>query len=156
MEKEEAQKNIPKYSCQPNKATDNNNKTTRAEKDSSSCVVGRDRLKRHREEVAAGNVLIPDTWGKEGLLKDWVDYSSFDVLLNPSGLSSARKALVPQSICILISQPTLPPPADQSPSPIPATPEHVHQPPQPEDKEDIVIEPTETTTKWHSHVNLFS
>ncbi|KAM7273116.1 hypothetical protein ACFE04_027780 [Oxalis oulophora] len=49
----------------------------------------------------------------------------------------------------IISQPPPPPPADQSPSPIPSTPEHVHQPPPPpEDKEDIVIEPTETTIKW--------
>ncbi|XVE79260.1 hypothetical protein DITRI_Ditri14bG0043500 [Diplodiscus trichospermus] len=54
---------------------------------------GRERLKRHREEVA-GRVLIPDKWGKEELLKDWMDYSSFDSLLAPNGLASARKALM--------------------------------------------------------------
>lgn len=56
---------------------------------------GRERLKRHREEVA-GRVLIPDTWGQEGLLKDWIDYSSFDNLLAPSGLMSARESLISQ------------------------------------------------------------
>ncbi|KAK8478828.1 hypothetical protein V6N13_145193 [Hibiscus sabdariffa] len=54
---------------------------------------GRERLKRHREEVA-GRVSIPDKWGKEELLRDWMDYSSFDSLLAPSGLASARKALM--------------------------------------------------------------
>ncbi|XWS52881.1 hypothetical protein CRYUN_Cryun11dG0110600 [Craigia yunnanensis] len=54
---------------------------------------GRERLKRHREEVS-GRVLIPDKWGKEELLRDWIDYSSFDSLLAPSGLASARKALM--------------------------------------------------------------
>ncbi|KAE8729405.1 Tubulin/FtsZ family protein isoform 1 [Hibiscus syriacus] len=54
---------------------------------------GRERLKRHREEVA-GRVSIPDKWGKEELLRDWMDCSSFDSLLAPSGLASARKALM--------------------------------------------------------------
>ncbi|OMO89166.1 hypothetical protein COLO4_19881 [Corchorus olitorius] len=54
---------------------------------------GRERLKRHREEVA-GRVLIPDKWGKEELLKDWIDYSSFDKLLAPTGLALARQALM--------------------------------------------------------------
>ncbi|XVF46912.1 hypothetical protein PTKIN_Ptkin03bG0066300 [Pterospermum kingtungense] len=54
---------------------------------------GRERLKRHREEVA-GRVLIPDRWDKEELLKDWIDYSSFDSLLAPKGLASARRALM--------------------------------------------------------------
>lgn len=57
---------------------------------------GRDRLKRHREEVA-GKVMIPEMWGQESLLKDWIDYSSFDKLLAPSGLASAREALVASS-----------------------------------------------------------
>nr|POE83778.1 protein bic1 [Quercus suber] len=56
---------------------------------------GRERLKRHREEVA-GRVLIPDTWGQEGLLKDWIDYSSFDNLLAPNGIMSARESLISQ------------------------------------------------------------
>jgi hypothetical protein len=54
---------------------------------------GRERLKRHREEVA-GRVLIPDTWGQEELLKDWIDYSSFDALLAPKGIMSARESLI--------------------------------------------------------------
>ncbi|GLT63872.1 hypothetical protein SLA2020_364040 [Shorea laevis] len=54
---------------------------------------GRERLKRHREEVA-GRVPIPDKWGKEELLKDWIDYSSFDALLAPKGLELAREALM--------------------------------------------------------------
>ncbi|XP_062083029.1 uncharacterized protein LOC133789271 [Humulus lupulus] len=57
------------------------------------CSSGRERLKRHREEVA-GRVLVPDKWGKEELMKDWIDYSSFDKLLAPTGLTSAREALV--------------------------------------------------------------
>ncbi|KAE8700214.1 Tubulin/FtsZ family protein isoform 1 [Hibiscus syriacus] len=54
---------------------------------------GRGRLKTHREEVA-GRVSIPDKWGKEDLLKDWMDFSSFDSLLAPTGLASARKTLM--------------------------------------------------------------
>ncbi|KAK9938853.1 hypothetical protein M0R45_015570 [Rubus argutus] len=53
---------------------------------------GRERLKRHQEEVA-GHVTIPDSWGQEELLKDWIDYSPFDALMVPKGLSSAREAL---------------------------------------------------------------
>ncbi|KAJ4846749.1 hypothetical protein Tsubulata_010234 [Turnera subulata] len=52
-----------------------------------------ERMKRHREEVA-GRVVIPETWGQEKLLGDWMDYSSFDKLLAPSGIASAREALV--------------------------------------------------------------
>ncbi|KDP33126.1 hypothetical protein JCGZ_13573 [Jatropha curcas] len=55
--------------------------------------VGRERLKRHREEVA-GQVSIPETWSQENFLKDWVDYSSFDNLLAPNGIASARQALM--------------------------------------------------------------
>ncbi|KAF9684693.1 hypothetical protein SADUNF_Sadunf04G0145100 [Salix dunnii] len=54
---------------------------------------GRERLKRHREEVA-GRVTIPDTWGQENLLKEWIDSSTFDKLLAPKEISSAREALV--------------------------------------------------------------
>ncbi|CAK7329114.1 unnamed protein product [Dovyalis caffra] len=54
---------------------------------------GRERLKRHREEVA-GRVMVPDTWDQENLLKDWTDCSTFDELLAPKGVSSARAALV--------------------------------------------------------------
>ncbi|XP_044506694.1 protein BIC2-like [Mangifera indica] len=54
----------------------------------------RERLKRHREEVAAGSVLIPDKWGQEELLKDWIDCSAFEGVLVPNKIASARKALV--------------------------------------------------------------
>uniref|UniRef100_A0A803P644 Uncharacterized protein n=1 Tax=Cannabis sativa TaxID=3483 RepID=A0A803P644_CANSA len=36
---------------------------------------GRERLKRHRIEMG-GRVWIPDIWGQEDLLKDWIDYLS--------------------------------------------------------------------------------
>ncbi|XVF05177.1 hypothetical protein REPUB_Repub05bG0149200 [Reevesia pubescens] len=71
-----------------NGSSDGNDQVEALQKDS-----GRERLKRHREEVA-GRVLIPDKWGKEELLKDWIDYSSFDSLLAPNGLALARKALM--------------------------------------------------------------
>jgi hypothetical protein len=38
--------------------------------------------------------MIPDTWGQENLLKDWIDCSTFDELLAPKEISSAREALV--------------------------------------------------------------
>ncbi|WJZ89908.1 hypothetical protein VitviT2T_009091 [Vitis vinifera] len=53
----------------------------------------RQRLRRHWSEVG-GKVLIPDKWGKEDLLKEWIDYSSFDALLAPNGIGVAREALV--------------------------------------------------------------
>uniref|UniRef100_A0A7N0TH57 Protein BIC1 n=1 Tax=Kalanchoe fedtschenkoi TaxID=63787 RepID=A0A7N0TH57_KALFE len=56
-------------------------------------LEGRERLKRHRVEVA-GRVWIPDIWGQEDLLKDWIDCSVFDESLAPKGIMSARKALV--------------------------------------------------------------
>ncbi|KAI4373589.1 hypothetical protein MLD38_011700 [Melastoma candidum] len=54
---------------------------------------GRERLKWHREEVA-GRVAIPDKWGHEGFLADWIDCKAFDALLSPKGIDSAREALV--------------------------------------------------------------
>ena len=54
---------------------------------------GRERLKRHRIEVA-GKVWIPEIWGQEELLKDWIDCSTFDASLVASGIMSARAALV--------------------------------------------------------------
>ncbi|GMN39478.1 hypothetical protein TIFTF001_008714 [Ficus carica] len=53
---------------------------------------GRERLKRHRIEMA-GRVWIPDIWGQEDLLKDWIDCSTFDACLVPKGIMSARAAL---------------------------------------------------------------
>ncbi|XP_039843604.1 protein BIC1-like isoform X3 [Panicum virgatum] len=54
----------------------------------------RERLKRHRTEMA-GRVRIPDMWGQERLLKDWVDCAVFDrPLAATTGLLTARDALV--------------------------------------------------------------
>ncbi|KAG6604351.1 Protein BIC1, partial [Cucurbita argyrosperma subsp. sororia] len=52
----------------------------------------RERLKRHRVAVA-GHVWIPDKWGKEEFLKDWIDGSAFEASLFPSGIMLARQAL---------------------------------------------------------------
>ncbi|KAK7396685.1 hypothetical protein VNO78_17842 [Psophocarpus tetragonolobus] len=54
---------------------------------------GRERLKQHRVEVA-GRVWIPEIWGQEELLKDWIDCTAFDAPLVPSRISTAREALV--------------------------------------------------------------
>ncbi|CAO2039069.1 unnamed protein product [Urochloa humidicola] len=54
----------------------------------------RERLKRHRTEMA-GRVRIPDMWGQERLLNDWVDCAVFDrPLAATTGLLTARDALV--------------------------------------------------------------
>ncbi|KAA8516714.1 hypothetical protein F0562_016780 [Nyssa sinensis] len=55
--------------------------------------TGRERLKRHRVEVA-GRVWIPDLWGQEELLKDWIDCTAFDASLGNNNIMSARAALV--------------------------------------------------------------
>nr|XP_043610863.1 protein BIC1-like [Erigeron canadensis] len=54
---------------------------------------GRERLKRHRENMA-GRVWIPDIWGHEDLLKDWIDCTVFDSSLGNKTILSARAALV--------------------------------------------------------------
>ncbi|KAM7526057.1 hypothetical protein LguiA_015959 [Lonicera macranthoides] len=54
---------------------------------------GRERLKRHRVEVA-GRVWIPDIWGQEDFLKEWIDCSAFDASLLKNNIMSARDALV--------------------------------------------------------------
>lgn len=54
---------------------------------------GRDRLKRHRVEMA-GRVRIPDIWGHEDLLKDWIDCTVFDSSLGNNNIMSARAALI--------------------------------------------------------------
>ncbi|KAK6126400.1 hypothetical protein DH2020_039850 [Rehmannia glutinosa] len=50
---------------------------------------GRDRLKRHRVEVA-GQVWIPEMWGQEDLLKDWIDCTAFDATIGNSGIMSGE------------------------------------------------------------------
>ncbi|KAK1404726.1 hypothetical protein POM88_004331 [Heracleum sosnowskyi] len=54
---------------------------------------GRKRLKEHRVEMA-GRVWIPDIWGKEDFLKDWVDCNPFDASLVNNNILSARQALI--------------------------------------------------------------
>ncbi|KZV48956.1 hypothetical protein F511_09552 [Dorcoceras hygrometricum] len=65
-----------------------------AEKSSGRC--GRERLRRHWVEVS-GRVWIPDIWGQEDLLKDWIDCSAFDSSLVGSSIISARESLVEQA-----------------------------------------------------------
>lgn len=57
---------------------------------------GRERLKRHRIEVA-GHVWIPEIWGQEELLKDWIDCNAFDAKLINNNIMSARAALVQET-----------------------------------------------------------
>ncbi|KAL3530397.1 hypothetical protein ACH5RR_009719 [Cinchona calisaya] len=54
---------------------------------------GREKLFRQWNE-AAGRVHIPEKWGQEAFLKDWIDCSLFDAFLAPKGVVSAREALV--------------------------------------------------------------
>ncbi|KAK1389648.1 proline-rich transmembrane protein 2-like [Heracleum sosnowskyi] len=56
---------------------------------------GRERLKKHRLEMG-GRVWIPDTWGQEDLLKDWIDCTTFDSSLVNNTIVSARAALMQQ------------------------------------------------------------
>ena len=57
---------------------------------------GREKLKRHRVEMA-GRVWIPDIWGQEDYLKDWIDCTVFDSSLGNNTIMSARKALVQEA-----------------------------------------------------------
>ncbi|EYU35484.1 hypothetical protein ABFS82_10G053000 [Erythranthe guttata] len=59
-------------------------------------AAGRERLKRHRVEVA-GRVWIPDMWGQENFLKDWIDCTAFDASLVNSSITSARDSLVEEA-----------------------------------------------------------
>ncbi|KAF8041910.1 hypothetical protein BT93_A0494 [Corymbia citriodora subsp. variegata] len=54
---------------------------------------GREKLKRHRIEVA-GRAWIPEIWGQEELLKDLVDCSAFEASFLPAKIMSAKAALV--------------------------------------------------------------
>ncbi|MED6169210.1 hypothetical protein PIB30_019321 [Stylosanthes scabra] len=56
--------------------------------------TGRERLKRHREEVK-GRVKIPEDWGQEKMMKEWIDYTTFDALFAPhTVIVAARDALI--------------------------------------------------------------
>ncbi|XP_010535696.1 PREDICTED: uncharacterized protein LOC104810919 [Tarenaya hassleriana] len=107
------------FSCQPNRPTkptftktcspeESENATVRrnpasSEKpnkeessDQETALSGRERLKRHREEIA-GKVSIPEKWGKEGLLKNWMDFSVFDSAFTSNQVFSARASLMADS-----------------------------------------------------------
>ncbi|XAR60137.1 hypothetical protein NMG60_11033389 [Bertholletia excelsa] len=59
-----------------------------------SCVESqREKMERHWREVG-GKVVVPDTWGQEQLLTQWMDCSFFDAMLAPEGIRSARAALI--------------------------------------------------------------
>ncbi|KAL1541382.1 Protein bic1 [Salvia divinorum] len=64
-----------------------------AEAEAEAAESGRERLKRHRREVA-GRVWIPDMWGQEDFLKDWIDSTVFDAAVRSGGITSARAALM--------------------------------------------------------------
>jgi hypothetical protein len=68
----------------------------------------RERLKRHRREMA-GRVWVPDMWGQEKLLKDWVDCAAFDRPLVPPDLLTARRALVAECCARRPDRTTTPP-----------------------------------------------
>ncbi|XLT48642.1 hypothetical protein HN873_041246 [Arachis hypogaea] len=53
----------------------------------------REKLKRHKISMA-GRVWIPETWGQEELLKDWIDCTSFEAPLVPSRIMMAKAPLV--------------------------------------------------------------
>ncbi|CAH9099394.1 unnamed protein product [Cuscuta europaea] len=55
--------------------------------------AGRERLQRHRHEVA-GRVWIPEMWGQEEFLKDWIDSCTFDASWVNANIILARTALV--------------------------------------------------------------
>jgi len=77
----------------------------------------RERLKRHRREMA-GRVRVPEMWGQEKLLKDWVDCAVFDRPMVPTGLLTARRALIAD--CCTTHRPdrrTSPPSSTASSSP---------------------------------------
>lgn len=51
------------------------------------------RLRKHRKQMA-GRVSVPETWGKESMLKDWTGSAVIERPLVLEGLSMARRALV--------------------------------------------------------------
>lgn len=109
-----------------NKTTPTNNRSSeksRSSKAVSFCVVGDQgnykksnnidettaslrgerKDKRHREEISMDHHhhhvhVIPENWGKEHLLKEWKDYTSFDAFFAPHSLIvTARDALIAEA-----------------------------------------------------------
>ncbi|ESW22063.1 hypothetical protein PHAVU_005G123800 [Phaseolus vulgaris] len=90
--------------CKPSDAGDNDDKVKDQEGHSENIgrvgveETGREKLKRLREEVMMEKISIPEDWGQEQKLKDWIDYTVFDAFLAPHSLIvSARDALCMQS-----------------------------------------------------------
>lgn len=52
-----------------------------------------EKLKRNGVEVV-GRVQVPEIWGQEDLLKDWIDCKAFDSMPGNKAVVSARAALV--------------------------------------------------------------
>lgn len=77
--------------CFPESITSRRN--IKVQPETTPVLSGRERLKRHREEVA-GKVPIPESWDKEGLLVGWMDFSTFDASFTSSQIVSARAALM--------------------------------------------------------------
>ncbi|ESQ45914.1 hypothetical protein EUTSA_v10011075mg [Eutrema salsugineum] len=89
------QNNEVTKTCLPVSITSHRNIQEQPEK--TTVLSGRERLKRHREEVA-GKVPIPESWGKEGLLMGWMDFSAFDAAFTSSQIVSARAALIADAV----------------------------------------------------------
>ncbi|KAK1408454.1 hypothetical protein QVD17_40241 [Tagetes erecta] len=63
---------------------------------------GRERLKRHRVEMS-GRVWIPEIWGQEDNLVNWIDCTVFDSCLEKRSIMSAREALIQEGRATLMS-----------------------------------------------------
>ncbi|KAL1345589.1 hypothetical protein HN51_019324 [Arachis hypogaea] len=75
--------------------------------------TGRERLKRHREEVK-GRVKIPEDWGQEKMMKEWIDYTTFDALFAPhTMIVTARDALIADARKTTSSSSSTPPRSSQ-------------------------------------------
>ncbi|KAL8496366.1 hypothetical protein ACS0TY_020179 [Phlomoides rotata] len=60
--------------------------------------VDREKQMIHGKKLVSSRVVIPERWGQEGLLKDWIDGSTFDAMLAPPKEAAlAREALVAQA-----------------------------------------------------------
>ncbi|MCO5570543.1 hypothetical protein L7F22_024266 [Adiantum nelumboides] len=73
-------------------------------------MCGRQRLQLHRLQVS-GKVSIPDKWGCEQQLQEWVSYGIVEDALRPAGLMSARTALVSECQHRGVGKPVRAPPA---------------------------------------------
>ncbi|EPS58384.1 hypothetical protein M569_16431, partial [Genlisea aurea] len=54
---------------------------------------GLEKLEMHRSAVA-GRISVPDAWGQEEFLKDWIDCTVFDAPIVSSRVSTAKALLI--------------------------------------------------------------